>query len=155
MGNKVKAAAAALTLSISGIAFITVQEGKRNVGYYDAVGVPTSCVGHTGPDVVVGKFYSDQMCADLLRKDTKIAQADVKRLVTAKVTQKQYDALVSFTFNVGGTNLASSTLLKKVNAGDCLGAVNEFPRWNRAKGIVLPGLVKRRAAEAKMWRSGC
>ena len=153
--QKAKYAVAALTLSVSGIAFIGASEGKRNVGYYDAVRVPTACVGHTGPDVQVGKFYSDAMCGDFLRKDTAAAQRDVKRLVTTKVTQAQYDALVSFTFNVGGGNLASSTLLRKANAGDCLGAMNEFQRWNRAKGIVLPGLVKRRAAEAAMWGSGC
>lgn len=155
MGNKVKYAVAALTLSVSGLGFITTQEEKRNVGYYDAVGVPTSCVGHTGADVIVGKFYNDAMCADLLRKDTRIAQADVKRSVKVKVTQDQYDALVSFTFNLGGTNFASSTLLKKINAGDCHGATNEFHRWNRAKGVVLPGLTKRRAAEAALWDGGC
>ena len=155
MNNKAKLATGVLTLSLSGLAFIGTSEGKRNVGYYDAVGVPTSCVGHTGPDVKVGKFYSDAMCDDLLRKDTAVAQRDVQRLVTAKVTQEQYDALVSFTFNLGGPNLASSTLLKKINAGDCLGAAKEFPRWNRAKGIVLPGLTTRRNAEAHMWESGC
>ncbi len=155
MSTKVKYAVAALSLSASGLGFITLHEGKRNVGYYDVVGVPTACVGHTGKDVVVGKFYSDAMCEDLLRKDTRIAQADVKRLVKVKVTQLQYDALVSFAFNVGGTNLERSTLLKKINAGDCHGATQEFHRWNRAKGVVLPGLSKRRAAESVLWDSGC
>lgn len=155
MSNKVKVLASALVLSLSGLAFISASEGKRNVGYYDAVGVPTSCVGHTGPDVKVGKFYSDAVCEDLLRKDTASAQRDVKRLLTAKVTQQQYDALVSFTFNVGSKNLASSTLLKKANAGDCQGAALEFLRWNRAKGVILPGLTTRRKAESEMWASGC
>ena len=153
--SRAKYAAAALAISVSGLGFITAQEGKRNVGYYDAVGVPTSCVGHTGPDVRVGEVYSDAVCLDLLQRDTRIAQADVRRLVKVAVTQEQFDALVSFTFNVGGTNLASSTLLKKINAGDCRGATHEFPRWNRARGVVLPGLTKRRAAEAAMWDSGC
>lgn len=155
MSNKAKYAVGALTLSLSGILATTNFEGKRNVGYYDAVGIPTSCVGHTGPDVVVGRFYSDAVCEDLLRKDTSEAQRAVNKVVTVKVTQEQYDALVSFTFNVGGGALAGSTLLKKANAGDCLGAYNEFHRWNRARGVVLPGLTKRRAAEAEMWRSGC
>ena len=153
--SRAKYAAAALAISVSGLGFITAQEGKRNVGYYDAVGVPTSCVGHTGPDVRVGEVYSDAVCLDLLQRDTRIAQADVRRLVKVAVTQEQFDALVSFTFNVGGTNLASSTLLKKINAGDCRGATHEFPQWNRARGVVLPGLTKRRAAEAAMWDSGC
>jgi lysozyme len=67
--------------------------------------------------------------------------------------QHQFDALVSFAYNVGVGNLRSSTLLRKLNAGDYDGAALEFHRWNRSKGKVLPGLVRRRAAEALLFQN--
>lgn len=130
MSNKAKFAAALLTLSVSGIALITGFEGKENVGYYDSIQVPTICVGHTGPAVKVGDRYSDAMCDDLLRKDTSVAQKAVKRLVTAKVTQEQYDVLVSWTFNLGEGNLAASSMLKDINAGNCKKAGAEMRKWD-------------------------
>lgn len=69
-------------------------------------------------------------------------------------SQAQFDALVSFTYNVGPENLRSSTLLRKHRAGDYAGASREFGRWNRAAGRVLPGLTRRRAAEAQLYREG-
>lgn len=155
MQTKTKLIAALLALSVSGVTLLTTHEGKVNRAYLDPVGIPTVCVGHTGPDVKLGKTYSDEVCVELLNKDTAVAQRAVGRLVAVPVTQEQYDAVVSFTFNVGEGNLANSTLLKKINAGDCTGAGAEFLRWNRAKGKVLPGLTKRRNAEASQWLSGC
>ena len=69
-------------------------------------------------------------------------------------SQAQFDALVSFAYNVGSANLRRSTLLRKHKAGDYAGAAREFARWNRAAGRALPGLTRRRAAEAKMYRGG-
>ena len=65
-----------------------------------------------------------------------------------------HPALVSFTYNIGGQAFCSSTLVRKLNAGDTVGACNELSRWTRAKGIELPGLVKRRAAERAMCLQG-
>jgi lysozyme len=70
------------------------------------------------------------------------------------LAQPTYDAIVSFTFNVGEGNLRRSTLLRKLNAGDIVGACNELPRWNKAGGRVLPGLVKRRAEERALCLEG-
>lgn len=82
-----------------------------------------------------------------------IFEKAVTRNVTVQLNQDQFDALVSFTFNLGEGNLKQSTLLKKVNAGDFAGAAKEFPRWNKADGKVLAGLVRRRASEALLFQS--
>lgn len=149
--------AATLALSAGGYTLIRHHEGEVRGVYLDPVGIPTSCIGHTKTARLedVGKPLSAAVCARLLQEDTRDAQKAVGRLVTHEVTQAQYDALVSFVFNVGETQFRSSTLLRRVNAGDCLGAVREFSRWNKAKGRVLPGLVKRRADEAALFATGC
>ncbi|MCY1458796.1 Lysozyme RrrD [compost metagenome] len=74
-------------------------------------------------------------------------EPEVERLVQVPLTGNQWDALVSFTYNLGAANLESSTLLRLLNAGDYVGAAGQFPRWNKAGGKVLPGLVRRREAE--------
>ncbi len=75
----------------------------------------------------------------------------VNRLVTVPLTQNQFDALISFVFNLGIGNFRTSTLLKKLNAGDYTGAAKEFPPWVRADGKQLPGLIKRRDAEKALF----
>ena len=140
------ASAAALTL-------IAGYEGLRQKPYLDAVQVPTVCYGHTGRDIQP-RWYSEQECRAILQQDAEKAAAAVRRLARVPMTQPVFDALVSFTFNVGEGNLASSTLLRKLNAGDTVGACNELPRWNKAGGRVLPGLVARRAAEQQLCLSG-
>jgi lysozyme len=157
MASPLKRLAAVMAISVAGALGIVHHEGQRSQVYLDPVGIPTVCAGHTATVTLkdVGKKFSDAQCAELLASDTRDAQQAVGRLVKVPVTQAQYDALVSFTFNVGSGNLASSTLLVKINSGQCLAAGSEFPRWNKARGQVLPGLVKRRAWERKLWESGC
>jgi lysozyme len=149
-------AAAAFVLSASGIAALVMHEGSVPTVYLDPVGIPTVCVGHTATvtRADLGRNLA-HLCDELLARDTAAAQRAVQRLVKAPVTQGQYDALVSFTFNIGEGNLAGSTLLRKLNAGDCRGAAAEFPRWNKARGRVLPGLVQRRADERRLFEAGC
>lgn len=148
--------AGAFVLSAAGATALVGFEGVAPVVYLDPVGVPTVCVGHTATvtRADIGRDFSS-LCDQLLASDTRDAQAAVQQLVHGTITQAQYDALVSFTFNVGRGNLASSTLLRKLNVGDCHGTAAEFLRWNRARGRVLPGLTKRRAAERAMFESGC
>ena len=106
--------------------------------------------GHTGPDVHPGETITREQAASLLRSDLSGAEAEVRRDVKVPVSQDQYDALVSFQFNTGA--LGSSTLLKKLNAGDYAGAQAEFGRWvHGGAGQVLPGLVTRRAQEARLF----
>jgi lysozyme len=89
----------------------------------------------------------------LLRGDLLDTCRDVEAAVDIPLTDNQFAALVSFTFNLGAGNLAKSTLLKKLNAGDYASAAAEFAKWNKAGGKVLAGLVKRRAAEAELFES--
>lgn len=78
-------------------------------------------------------------------------EAAVNRYVTVPLTQGQYDALVDFAYNAGAQNLRTSTLLKKLNAGDYSGASAEFPKWVNGGGKKLPGLIKRREAERQLF----
>lgn len=90
---------------------------------------------------------------EILRKDLARFEAGVARLCPVKLTQGQFDALVSFSFNVGLGNLQNSTLRMKVNRGDMEGAAEQFLVWTKAGGKVLPGLVKRRTHEKEMFES--
>lgn len=151
---KGRVAAVALSLSLAGAGAIVAHEGMVRVAYKDPVGIVTVCAGHTAT-AKLGQVKTDAECAALLKEDVKEAEAAVKRLVKTPLTQPQFDALVSFTFNVGSGNFAKSTLLKKINKFDCWGAGAEFMRWTRAGGKELPGLVVRRASERAQWEKGC
>lgn len=149
-----KRLASALAVSVLGLAFIAKHEGVRTAAYLDPVGIPTICAGSTR-NVFIGQRASLSECEARLLEDTSYAGAAIKRCTHVKLSQEQYDALVSFAFNVGGGAYCRSTLLKKLNQGDCHGAANEFPRWNRAGGRVLPGLTQRRHEEQQMFLKGC
>jgi lysozyme len=84
--------------------------------------------------------------------DVRSAQGAVGAAVTVRINQFEFDALVSFTFNLGGGNLRESTLLKKLNQGDYAGASDEFPRWDMAGGQHLAGLRARREKEQILFR---
>ncbi len=141
----------ATALSPKGIDLIKEFEGLRLKAYRDPVGVWTIGYGHTGRDVKPGQVISQARAEQLLKGDTGWAQDAVRRSVKVPLSQGQFDALTSFTYNLGAGALASSTLVKKLNARDYAGAQKEFGRWVHAGGQVLAGLVRRRAAEAKMF----
>ena len=108
--------------------------------------------GTTGPDVKKGTVWTQKQCDDRFAAHLdEFAQKVNKILGGAPTTQPQFDALVSFAYNLGPGNLSSSTLLKKHKAGDYKGAAAEFAKWNKAAGRVLPGLTRRRAAEAALY----
>lgn len=109
--------------------------------------------GHTGPEVKPGMTISQDIANAYLVKDAEHAADAVRRMVTVPLTQGQFDALVSFVFNCGAGNFQKSTLLRKLNAGDTLGASLEILRWTKGGGKELPGLVKRRAAEQSLYLS--
>jgi lysozyme len=90
---------------------------------------------------------------EILRKDLARFEQGVSRLITAPLTQGQFDALVSFSFNVGLGNLQNSTLRMKVNRQEYEAAAQQFLVWTKAGGKVLPGLVKRRTHEKEMFES--
>ncbi len=150
---KARLAAVALAISVGGVALIKGHEGLVQRSYVDPVGVVTACYGHTAT-ARLGQTFSREACDALLRQDLKVAEAAVRRHVKVPIAQPTYDALVSFTFNVGEGNLRSSTLLRKLNAGDIRGACLELDRWVYAKGRKLPGLVTRRADERNLCLKG-
>lgn len=108
--------------------------------------------GATGPDIGPGTVWTMAQCDERLCADIDRHAADVEGLLAGSATtQAQFDALTSFHFNTGA--LGRSTLLKRHRAGDTAAAAAEFARWNRAGGRVLRGLVRRRKAEARLYRS--
>nr|WP_199065153.1 lysozyme [Chromobacterium sp. ASV5] len=137
--------------SQNGIALIQKFEGLRLIAYQDVVGVWTIGYGHTGPDVRAGMIITQTQADQLLQQDLTKFEAGVSRLVNVSLQQNQFDALVSFSYNLGLGNLQSSTLLKLLNAGDYVGAAEQFLRWNMAGGRDLPGLTARRATERALF----
>lgn len=140
-----------MKLSQDGLDMVKKYEGLYTKAYHCPAGVLTIGYGHTGPDVKPGQRIREAQAEKMLRQDMGKFEDAVRRQVKVPLTQGQFDALVSFTFNCGEGALKNSTLLKKLNSGDYAGAQAEFQRWNKGGGRVLPGLVKRRAEEAQMF----
>lgn len=136
--------------SDNGLALTAEFEGLKLTAYQDSVGVWTIGYGHT-KGVKPGDKITQYEALNFLRSDVKSAEDDVNRLVKVPLTQNQFDALVDFTFNLGGGALARSTLLTYVNARNFGGAALEFHKWNQAGGKVLEGLKRRRRAEADLF----
>lgn len=109
--------------------------------------------GTTGKDVTRGTIWTREHAEQRFRDHVDYFADGVTGLLAgAATTQHQFDALVSFAYNVGLGNLASSTLLRRHRERAYAGAALEFARWNKAGGKVMPGLAKRRAAEAALYR---
>lgn len=143
--------------SEKGIALIKEFEGCKLTAYRDSVGVWTIGYGWTQPvdgkPIRAGMTIKHETAERLLKTGLVSYESDVSRLVKVGLTQGQYDALVSFTYNLGARSLSTSTLLRKLNAGDYAGAADEFLRWNKAGGKVLNGLTRRREAERALFLS--
>ena len=143
-----------MKISDAGVELIVSFESVRLTAYRDPVGIWTIGAGHTGPDVRPGLTITRQRAMELLRRDLAGAEAEVRRLVKKPLNQSQWDALVSLVFNAGSAPL-TGTLGRLLNAGDYKGAAGQFGRWVKGtqKGqlVTLPGLVRRRAAEAQMF----
>ncbi len=136
-----------------GIDLIKSFEGLRLTAYPDpgTGGDPwTIGYGHTA-GVTPGMTITEEQAVQFLREDLYSAERDIDRLVAVRLCQHQFDALASLVFNIGGTAFRDSTLLRKLNAGDYAGAAVQFDRWVHGGGKILPGLVKRRAAERAMF----
>lgn len=123
-------------------------------GYLDPVGIPTIGIGHVirkCEPYKVGQAITREESRRLFRKDTAWAIKAVNRLVTRPLNQNQFDALVSLVFNIGEVGFSNSTVLRRTNLGDFAAAAKAFALWNKAKGLVLKGLVRRRKAEAELF----
>ena len=141
------------------IRMIKHHEGVRYQPYQDPIGLWTVGVGHLIGDGKSlpqewNKTFTSEEVDDILKDDLARFERGVNTLIPiTRLTQNQFDALVSFSFNVGLGNLQASTLRQKLNRGDYEGAANEFPKWRKAGGKVLNGLVRRRADEKAMFMS--
>lgn len=142
--------------SDAGLLLIKQFEGVKLKAYQCPAGVWTIGVGHTSaagrPKVTPGMVISPQEADRILAMDMVAVDVELEMLVKTKLTQNQWDAIASWAFNCGTTALAKSTLLKRINAGQFDKVPAEFMKWTKANGKELPGLVRRRRAEAKMWR---
>ncbi|MGH6989726.1 MAG: lysozyme [Stellaceae bacterium] len=146
-------------LSASGVAFIARHEGFRAHVYRDAAGNPTIGYGHLLRE---GEGFRDGIfegaARELLRRDASGAESAIRNDVATALNQHQFDALVSFTFNVGAGAFLRSTLLAKLNDGEFAAAADQFPRWNkvRIEGVLTtnPGLTRRREDERRLFRDG-
>ena len=136
--------------SDKGIEFIKRHEGLRLAAYLCPAGVPTIGYGHT-KGVRLGQVITEAEAEQFLIEDLKTSEQEIDSH-NLQLNQNQFDALVSFVFNVGAGNFRSSTLLRRVrlNSND-YDIENQFKRWVYAKGRVLPGLIKRRNDEAKLY----
>ena len=133
-----------------GIALVKRFEGCELKAYRCPAGVLTCGWGATDGVTEITEWTQEE--ADMrLAEDLAVFELRVKKLLLLEPTSNQLAALVSFAYNVGTMNLRTSTLLKLFNAGDFAGAAEQFPRWNKAAGKVLPGLIARRAAERALF----
>ena len=136
--------------SIEGLALIKKFEGLELEAYKCAAGVWTIGYGHT-KDVQPGDVWSESHADHMLEVELEEFEAYINNNVTAPLSQNQFDALVSWVYNLGPANLKASTMLKVLNSGDYEGVPAQIKRWNKAGGKVLEGLIRRREAEALLF----
>ncbi|MEI2684598.1 lysozyme [Erwinia aphidicola] len=144
--NKIIAAMGGGAIAIAA-AVIPSLEGVEHKPYQDVVGVWTVCYGHTGADIIKSKTYTEAECQALLNKDLRAVANQIDPLIKRPIPDTTRAALYSFTYNVGAGAFRQSTLLKKINAGDTVGACNELRRWTYAGGKQWKGLMNRREIE--------
>lgn len=140
-------------------------EGRKNQVYNCPAGCPTIGIGHkltdqeinSGQIIIAGQAIdyrqglSDEQIDALVCQDAQKFEETVNSLIRVPLNQNQFDALVSFTFNIGAGALASSTLLKVLNGSNYTAVPEQMKRWKFSNGQVLPGLVTRRQKEADLF----
>ncbi|QAU04387.1 lysozyme [Escherichia phage vB_EcoS_IME542] len=137
---------------------IELVEGVEYKPYMDIAGIPTVCAGITGPDVVWGKRYSNRECRNLLEKHIQIHGKYVQDAVTYPISPETRAALISFSYNVGGSAMRKSTAVRFINQGKIEEGCKALGMWNKitknGKKVVVKGLVNRRNEEIKLCLSG-
>ncbi len=144
-----------MRISDSGIDLLRRFEGLELEAYQDIAGVWTIGYGHTGPDVEPGMRISKEEAEALLRRDLRSREDAVDRLSSVALNQNEFDALVSFIYNVGAEAFGRSTARRRLNRGDRFGAADALTWWNKATvgGVLreVMGLTRRRAAERALF----
>ena len=143
-------------INASGLRIITVAEGFSSTPYRCPAGVATQGFGSTrladGSRVKMGSPpISEDEGKALLRQHLDHVESDIRSLIRVPLNENEFSALCSWVFNLGSGRLQSSTLRAKLNRNERLGAANEFPKWRRANGRILRGLVIRREAERRLF----
>lgn len=138
-----------VSVSAVAVAAICGFEGYREYAYKDVAGVPTIGYGTT-KGVKMGDKTTRQEAKAFLVRDASGMAKQIQSLIKVPLYQHEWDAYLSFTYNVGIGNFRSSTLLKKLNQGDYAGACSQLKRWVYAGGRKVKGLVNRREAEYRM-----
>lgn len=131
-----------MKISEQGLELLIGREGKRNDAYLDSVGVPTIGYGHTGSDVYMGLHWTDEQCKEALEADL-VRFENAVNTVTCALLQNEFDALVSFAFNVGTGAFLSSTMKRELDSGTDHDTVAlQFDRWH-----IPPEITSRRNGE--------
>ena len=142
-----------MKLSQQGLDLIKRHEGLKLKAYICPAGIPTIGYGHTRT-AQIGGTITEQQAEELLKQDVSYAEVGVYRQLP-NLKQNQFDALVSFVFNVGYGNFQKSTLLKRIKEGAACSEIKyQFSRWNKGGGKVLAGLTKRREDESNLYCNG-
>ena len=139
-----------MNISQTGIDLLKHFEGCELEAYQDSVGVWTIGYGHT-KDVQPGDSWSQSHAEHMLEVELEEYESYIKDLVKVNLSQNQFDALVSWVYNLGPANLKASTLLKVLNAGEYDEVPAQIKRCNKAGGEVLDGLIRRREAESLLF----
>ena len=144
-----------MKISRTGIELIKKWEGVRLKAYRCSAGVLTIGYGHTSaagaPQVTEGMTISQQDADDILGRDLVKYEAAVQNTLTRSANQNQFDACVSLCFNIGPAAFAKSSVARRFNEGDAMGAADAFRFWNKAGGKVITGLVRRRDDERALF----
>jgi lysozyme len=149
LGRGIAAGAFVILLSL-----VPMLEGKTNHAIIPVPGdVPTLCYGYT-KGVQMGDTATDEECIEYLKEELEVALAAVDRLVKVDITEQERAAYASFVYNVGAGAFSRSTLLRRLNSGDRVGACNEMLRWVYVKGRKVRGLQNRRAVEVELCLMG-
>lgn len=141
------------TAGVLAVSLVGGFEGLRQNAYPDPAtrGKPfTVCYGHTGPDVTPGVRKSLAECKAILLADLDKHAAGLDKCVTAHMPDARYVAVLSLAYNIGVDAACKSSVVRKLNAGDVEGGCNALMLYNRAAGVVFPGLTNRRAKEREL-----
>lgn len=135
------------------VACVSGFEGLRQAAYNDPVGIPTICFGET-KGVKIGQRATVEECKAMLAESLEIANQGVTLCIHAPMPDTRRAAVVSFTYNVGAGALCKSSVARRLNAGDVVGGCDALLLYTKARGIELPGLVRRRGEERKLCLQG-
>lgn len=141
-------------INAAGLSILRTFEGCKLKSYPDpgTGGDPwTIGWGSTGADIKQGMTWTQQKCDERLLLDLQKFEAGVEAMVPAGLSHNEFSALCVLAYNIGLGALRNSTLMRKLKAGDRVGAAEEFTRWNKAGGRVMAGLTRRRVAERELF----